>query len=106
MLVITILFAILGWSGIRHEQRTPVLVFLSFSVVEPAYIIWKIVVVLMHPAGETVYLGAALTIAVLAIITRCLLVRWTVWALSGFGVGLRDVFEKEKQWDTVPFLTA
>jgi len=107
MLVLTIALAILGWTGIRHEQKKPVIVFLAFSVVEPAYIIWKAVDAILHPydLGGPFYVIAALTIAVLALITRMLLIIWTVWALSGFGSGLRNVFEREeKNMETVPIL--
>jgi len=108
MLVLTIALAILGWMGIRHEQKTPVYIFLACSVIEPGYIIWKAVAAITQPSelGGDYFLGAALTIAVLGIITRVLLVIWCVWALKGFGSGLKSVFEKEhRKLETIPILS-
>eukprot|EP01113_Clastostelium_recurvatum_P005444 TRINITY_DN12439_c0_g2_i1.p1 TRINITY_DN12439_c0_g2~~TRINITY_DN12439_c0_g2_i1.p1 ORF type:complete len:309 (+),score=60.65 TRINITY_DN12439_c0_g2_i1:32-958(+) len=107
--LITLGWAVLGWYGIRHELTSLVIVFFMFALVEPGYIIWKIIAALEpHDEFDQIgYLGPALALCGLALLCRFLLILWTGFTFRSFHKGLRQVFEKEEdsREDTGPNLS-
>jgi len=100
-IVVTFVWAGLGWAAVRHEKNIPIIVYFLFSPIEPGYVIYKGITLYLDPIeffGPVIYaLGG------LSILCRVLLFIWAIRCRVNFGEGLKKVFSKEEE-EEKPFL--
>jgi len=96
--VITVVWAGVGWFAIRHEKKLLVVLFFLFALVEPAYLVWKVIEVLNTNGDwrDAQFTAPVIIISALALFCRALLFIYTIIAAKHFNQGLRNIFEKEE----------
>lgn len=89
-------------TAVRRELATPLLVGVALLAAQPAYIVGRVVMVLLSPSRAA--LGASRLVPIACVALGALLVRLVValaamrcW--SNFRSGLADVFERERERD-------
>ncbi|KAL6058881.1 hypothetical protein QOT17_014553 [Balamuthia mandrillaris] len=91
--VMTVLWAVACWFAAKQEVRWMMIAFFVFALVEPCYIVTKvIIVVVLKPSEyESLELIGPVVVGVLALIVRVLLVVTGILVFRNFGKGLRQI---------------
>lgn len=103
MIPFTIMWAMVGWFGVRNEVRISVGFFLALAIIEPSYVVWKAIgwIHTTPPSVGGVYTFVTIcAAAVFSIIIRGCVVAFSILTYTNFGKGLKAVFEKESRIST------
>jgi len=97
--VLTIVWAVGGYYGVRREIKWVMITFFALAIVEPTYIVYKMIRLLTLDIEilDTDFGWPFIIMAGLAVICRIALLFWAVMCFRHFGNGLELVFVKEKK---------
>jgi len=91
VVILSLVWVAIGWVGVRKESNTLMKIFLFLSIVEPAFVIYTLVI--NNRVYEFVKIYVVMTLGGLALFCRALLIVWTFVVCNGFTKGLRaEVF--------------
>jgi hypothetical protein len=91
-LVLTIIWALIAWASVRYERKALVVVVCLFAWCEPAYLIWKLVLLHSSDTLADYVKGPAILACAAGFIVRVFLLLFFVQAVRNFGKGLTERF--------------
>jgi len=90
-LIITFLWVILGWYGVRYERLWFMVIFFVLCPLEPIYIVIRITFLFFLSMDfSNPFFPPLMTFALLALVNRVVLVIWAALVTRHFGRGLRE----------------
>lgn len=96
LLVLTLVWAAVGWAAIRQENKAVTAIWLPFGILQPAYIVYKFVRFVLD--GTTnFYEPLIYGIGGLSILCRIGLITIAIICRKNYGRGLKSVFRKEDE---------
>jgi len=100
-MIITFLWAFLGWYGTRKENFSALYVFYLIATVQPAYIIYKIFWMYIYlDRFENIPIRLIITAVVIAMLSRVLLIILNYKCVLNFDKGLHNYIDRDSSFKT------